>query len=254
MAKIKQFIVNVAICFLLPQLLLAGCSLIGFGIGSISDSSSREGEEISMTELRGMRFGTGITVFMRDSRHIEGDYLGIKEEDAGEYSEFYMAAVTDLRAEGHVPCPGDSVTFAYRNTPWLKERGKFRGVDPGTMIVNQTGRRVFVSDLGLLKADSCADVDLPAFSALVRDRKLPLVTKSILLGVKKDTTELLAVDIVRVEMAGGARVGKFIGLGIGAAIDAIVIVAMTKSTEESCNTIARESCSGGGGSCGKLSK
>ncbi len=245
MAKLKRFIDDATICFLLPQLLLAGCSLIGFGIGAISDSSSRAGEEMPLSELRGMKIGTGITVFMRDARQVEGDYLGIKEEDAGEYSEYYMAAVTDLQAEGRVPSPGDSVTFACRNTPRLKERGKFRGVDPGAMVVNQSGRRVFVSDLALLKADSCADIDLPAFSALVREEKLPLVTKSILLDVKKDTTELSAVDIVRIEITGGARVGKFIGLGIGAAIDAIVVVAMTNSINESCNQTARESCARG---------
>lgn len=240
MAKLKRFIVNATVCFLLPQLLLAGCSLIGFGLGAMSDSSNRAGEVIPFSELRMMRIGTGITVLMRDSRRIEGDYLGMKEQGVGEYSEYYDGAVTGLRAEGHVPSPGDSVTFALRNTPWLKERGKFRGVNPGAMVVNQSGRRVFVSDLNLLTDDSCANVDLSAFSALVREEKLPLVTKSILLEVTKDTTELPAVDIVQVEITGGARVGKFIGLGIGAAIDAIAIAAYTQS----CREDAKESCNG----------
>jgi hypothetical protein len=241
MRKLKLFIVNLAVCFLLPQLLLVGCSLIGFGIGAIEDSSSRDGGEVSITELRGMEIGSSITVFMRDSRRIEGDFLSVKEENADQYSKQYAAVLKDLGIEGHVPIPGDSVTFVYRSAPGSKQRGKFRGVDPGTMIVNQAGRRVFVSDLGELQADGGSQPDLSAFCGLVHERKLPFLTKNVLMKVKGDTTEVPFVDLVRVEV-NEARNAKFVGLAMGAAIDAIVIIVLTKSVEESCH----ESCNNSG--------
>ncbi|HCV43331.1 MAG TPA: hypothetical protein DGH68_07590 [Bacteroidetes bacterium] len=241
MRKFKLFIVNLAVCFLLPQLLLLGCSLIGFGIGAISDSSSRDGDAVPIVELRGLKERDGIAVVLQSGRRIEGDFISVREENAGIYRERYIAAVADLRAEGCVPLLDDSITFASRNAPWLKERGEFRGVDPGAMVVNQSGRRVVVSDLGELKADSSADVDLFFFSALVRERKLPFLTKSVLMKVKGDTTEVLVVDLVRVEVS-EPRNAKFIGLAIGAAIDAVAIVLLTNSAEQSCNETAEESC------------
>ena len=253
MAKLRKFIINAVVCFLLPQLLLAGCSLIGFGIGSLSDSSKKDGDAIPMADLREMTRGSDIAVVLWDGRRIEGEFISVREENPGTYREQYMAAVAQLHMEGCLPRPGDSITVANRRNPLVQQKFQFRGVDPDQMVVNHTGRRAFLSDIGVLKADSASQVDLSVFSSLVHEHKLPFVTRSILLDVREatsrfqergrsmtDTTEVLLADIVRVENI-EPRDGKYIGLAVGAVLDAIAIIAF-ESSVESCNEQNRESC------------
>ena len=231
MEKTRQFILRVGICFVLPQMLLAGCSLIGLGIGAIVDGSSRGGEELSILTLRETRRGTSIAVTMRDGQHVEGDYMYLKDETPGRYKERYASAVREIVEGQTLPVPGDSVEFSYRDTPGPLERGEFRGVDPGTMVLGN--RRVLVSDIGILQVGDSARVNLWRFGNVVRERRLPFLLSNLVMTVGRDTAELPVVDVVRVEI-NESRNAKWIGLGIGAAVDAVVGIILLESMRESC--------------------
>ncbi len=233
MKRFRVFLVRAAICFVLPQVVLGGCSLIGFGIGAIIDSSGPEGE-ILLAELDGLRTGTEIAVTTRDSRRTTGYFIGFAEEDPVRYREKYAAALRESGGEGTVPLPGDNITFAYRDSPGSQEEGVFRGIDVNTMVVNQPGRRVFVSDLGMLAFGDSSQADVHHFRSLVHERKLPLLRRGILVKVNGDSTEVPVTDVTRVEAVGGSHNAKWIGLAIGAVVDGIVTIVAVNSLEESC--------------------
>lgn len=234
MDQFKVFMFRVAICFLLPQLLLGGCTLVGFGIGALMDSSSPKGGEVSLAGLDGVQAGATIAITLRDSRRIEGDYMSTRETDSVLYMAQFVSALSEFGGQGHVPLPGNRVTFAYWNTPGSKEQGRFRGVDAGIMVVDQPVRRVLVSDLGVLVFNDSSQTDLRVFSSLVSDGKLPLLTKGILLRINGEATEVPMVDVARVEAVGGARNARWIGLAAGAVVDGIVTILLVNSTAESC--------------------
>jgi hypothetical protein len=234
MERLKVFLVRAAICFLLPQLLLGGCTLIGFGIGALMDSSSPKGGEVSIKVLDDLEAGTTIAVTLRDSRRIEGDYVSIREEDSVRYAEEFVNALVEWGGQGRVPLPGNRVMFAYWNARGLKEGGRFRGVDMGTMVVDQPSRRAPVSDLGMLVFNDSSQADLHVFSSLVSDRRLPWLRKGILLKINGEATEVPMVDVVRVEVVGGDRNAKWFGLAAGALVDGVVAIILVHSTAESC--------------------
>jgi hypothetical protein len=246
MKPYRRHILNTAICFLLPQGLFFGCSLIGLGIGTISDNASnRNAGDISLMSIRKLEPGTTLTVITRDSRRLEGDYAGSRETPQEPYQAQYEQALVKLGMKDHFPLPGDTITFGTYFKPETKLRGIFMGVDPGVAVVSRAGQRVAFLELAWMHSPTGADIDLEAFQTLVSDRQLPSVTQGILLCTDSDTTEILLSDVIRVEKEASHN-GKLIGFGIGAVIDIAVIVGMSQAhheSEESCNrTSTNQGC------------
>ena len=256
MEQFRVFLVRVAICFLLPQLLLGGCSLIGYGIGTLADGdplfgrSGSKGVEVSILSLREVKVGTSIAIALRDSRLIEGDYISIKEEDSDRYTEQYLAALGEFSGERRVPVPSDSITFGCRNTLGLLVRDQFKGVDLDCIAVGPQGRRVLVSDLDLLRINDRSQDGLPAFIPLVYNRTLPSLSRGIVVELDGRITEVLVADVVRVEVLRRPGIGKWIGLGVGAVIDVIILAKFEGiGFGGDCGGDWGEGCKGQGGGC-----
>jgi len=223
---------------LVPPILFTGCTLIGFGIGAISDGSKKGGEGVSgLAELRTFELGTGIVLITGAGTKIEGDFLGFQELSRKEYDRLYLAALETLRVGQSLPRPGDTISFNHYAAAGRRVRGLFRGVDPGYLVLWQNRGGYSLSALRNLEGDGARPLDSFALQTLSDEGRLPYLTTGILVDRGKDTTEVPVEDIVRIESDSGGN-GKLIGALVGAGIDAIVIIAVNASmneTAQSCN-------------------
>jgi hypothetical protein len=229
MKSYRRHILNAAICLVLPQGLFFGCSLIGLGIGAISDgSSNRYSGDISLLSVRKLEPGSTLSVITRDSRRIEGEYLGVREVLPDQYRVLYLEALEKLGEKDRFPAPGDTIRFSLYSSPTTSLRGLFMGVDPGAVVVSRAGQRLGFLELAGMRSSTGAEVDLQALEALVSSHQIPFVTRGLLLSTETDTTEILFSD----------------GFGIGAALDiTFLILASQDHSDNSCNRSSnQQSC------------
>jgi hypothetical protein len=240
MKSSQRFLLQCGISFLLPPLLLTGCSLIGMGIGAISDSGKKGGEDIAGLEgLRTLRPNTGIVLITRSGGRIEGDYLGIGKLNRQEYDREYLASAETLKAKGQLPMPADTISFEYYEAPGRRVRGLFRGVDPGTLVLWSGGYSLpAIRDL---RGEGGRPLDQFALREFTEGGRLPYVSRTVQVDRGKDTLEVPIDEIVRFEQGSGGS-GMLTGFLVGAVIDAIVLIAVTHEARE-----ANDSCSKGWG-------
>jgi hypothetical protein len=249
MKSYRRHILNAAICLVLPQGLFLGCSLIGLGIGAISDgSSNRYSGDVSLVNVRKLEPGSTLTIITRDSKRIEGDYVGVRETLPDQYRAHYREALETLGMKDQFPFPGDTIRFAEYSSPATNLRGIFMGVDPSAVVVSRAGLRVGFFELAALRSSDGAEIDLQALEALVSNHQLPFVTRGILVSTDTDTIEVPFSDIIRIDKDRSQN-GKLIGFGIGAAIDITILILASQehndnscgrpTNQQSCNTPTR---------------
>ena len=236
----QRFLLQCGISFLVPPVLLTGCSLVGMGIGALADSGRKGGEALGgIAELRKLRPETGIVLIVRDGARIEGDYLGIGEMNRRDYDREYLAAIDTLDASG-LPMPADTISFEYYDAPGKRVRGLFRGVDPGTLVLWNGGYSMTaITDI---RANTSRPVDVVALHEFAERGWLPYVTRTVVVGRGKDTLRVPVDEIVRFEQDSGGS-AMLTGFLVGAVIDAIVIISMAHESRE-----ASDSCNKGWGS------
>src|SRR5437867_13422524 len=86
---------------------LAGCSLIGLGIGALVDSHRSKPRSLEGWDLQRIRKGARIRVLLRDGSAVAGRFRGV-ETIAEEYAARY-AARSEERRVGKERCRRDAV-------------------------------------------------------------------------------------------------------------------------------------------------
>ncbi len=234
MKPYQRFFIQCSISFLVPPMLFTGCSLIGFGIGALSDSGRKGGESVAgISELRGFERGKGIVLITHIGSRIEGDFLGIDELNRRDYDCLYLAAIETLAVRDKLPLPADTISFTHFEAPGRKVRGLFRGVNPGSLVLWQSKGEYSLAGMRNLAGDSARPLDIYALRALDDEGRLPYLTAGVLVGRSHDTISVPVDDIARIEQDTGGS-GKLTGFAVGAAVDVIVLV-VAASTAESCN-------------------
>lgn len=245
MKSYQRFLLQCGICFLLPPALLTGCSLVGWGIGAMTDSNKKGGEEVAgLAGLRTCEYGAEITLFTREGRKIEGEFAGIRDLNRRDYDREYLAAVETLKVGNQLPYPADSIAFDYYNVPGKPVRGRFRGLNPGTLALWRSPNQFSLSGIRNLRGDSARTLDLDALRAAMETGSLPYLTRGVLVERGNDTLEVPISEILRIERDTGGN-AALTGFLIGAAVDAVVVVlyfAALKQTEESCNRVLGSNC------------
>jgi hypothetical protein len=80
----------------LASLLLAGCTAVGFGVGALYDM---QGGKRTVGELASVRTGTSITMWLRDGRKLDGEFLGCRDS----LGATPLTAPTDVERGSFVP-------------------------------------------------------------------------------------------------------------------------------------------------------
>ncbi len=234
MKPYQRFLVQCAVSFLVPPLLFNGCSLIGFGIGAISDSNRKGGEAVSgLAELRGLEGGTGIVLITHSGTRIEGDFLGLDELNRRDYDRLYLVQTETLENWNRLPHPGDTISFNHYEAPGRKIRGLFRGLNPGSVVLWQNKGQYSFAGMRNFEGDSARPIDLVALRTLEEEGRLPYVTSGVTVRRSDDTLTVPVEDIARIERESGGS-GKLTGFAIGAGVDVLILI-IAASTAESCH-------------------
>jgi hypothetical protein len=229
------------LAIVLIPLLSSGCSLIGFGIGAVTDSANRWTPGALPSAVDSLSPGEELRVRTRDSVISEGTFLGKGLGPDNHYSQRFEAWRAS-RAEGNDSIPHFGVSIEIVAQGLKREllfRGTFAGFDPGVIrIESPRGDGIkgvkleFVNEV----RDSLAE-RLAGKEVLTRivSSGVPcasdLVAPSIFIaGSPKSSIPLDEITKLEVAVSGNA---KWVGLGIGAGVDiivgAIAVAAFTTS-------------------------
>jgi len=228
---------------ILPYLLLTGCSLIGFGIGAIIDGGQDEYNG-PITSIDFIEIGSKIGVAKTDSSRVMGIFQGVQTVTEQTYALNYLRRVSTLDSLTYAPAyneqvrmitRGDTVEGVFRgfdrNTAWVaaaeNQAARGRNLDSIEWIEGHFGRRI----RGWQLHDLIVTGRIPSRSS-ARIAEESVVHNIPLEGIASVT--LLA-------SSGSTGSAKWVGLGIGMALDVTWIILWT-SAQESAND-CNNSCS-----------
>jgi len=218
------------IAFVLPYLQLLGCSLIGLGIGAISDSNTRDYGRASGGNIESVEMESMVTIVKRDGTNIRGEYVGVVERLG--YSNSYYLSISKAGYDGYLPKMGDAATIL---TSGSSQEGIFLGIDRNFVLLKL--------DYGLDTTRVCLDsveaVDGPDGQRLQGAELRTLVynatllSKSYVLLYADEQSVAIpyeAVDSIAVDKSGS---GAITGCLVGAGIDALVVTCAYLSCKDS---------------------
>ncbi len=231
---------------------LSGCSLIGFGIGSVIDSAGPDSVLIPGWKVKTIKPGEEIIVILKDGQKIGRAYQGIEPVTKVEYAKRYASFREQKSGELPLPALGDTIIIKMKSG--VQGQREFWGFDHQYVSTKLEQEKdttliyasyiVSVKQLGdtttgmvfLNRIDKISDtrgnmVDGEALQGLAFEGQIPLLSEIVLkhlVGIRSIAME--EVYQIQVPKRGNA---KWTCLGIGAAIDAIVIIVALASAGDS---------------------
>jgi hypothetical protein len=215
---------------------LAGCSLIGLGIGAIVDSHQSKPRPVEGWDVQRIKKGARIRLLLREGGEVAGRFRGVEtlpEEYAGRYASWRAA-----RGAGDtMPALGDRAIVG----------GQSGATDSGTLVgFDLAAVAVRLGDGAPIQQRRYADVVRfatergPALSgtqlgALALQGQLPLRSRLIV-----DDTRVPLEQVARIQVP--THAGKLVGFLLGAAADVIVIVAVASSFRDFGSHICESGC------------
>jgi len=213
----------------LTSVCVSGCSAIGYGVGSVVDSSNRQAEWVPGSSFWQAEYLDSTAILFKDGTTLEGTFQRASNIPVDLYEARYTQAA--LSGTFDLPALHDTITVR-----------RIRGVPSDRTVVGEfLGFRINErSSKGAVRVRRAVDeesFDLPTIET-IKDRRghewsgkslvkkvshgeLPL-DRSVALSAPRDT--VLAVDDIDSVMIQKESSWRWIGLGIGAAFDVTAIV------------------------------
>jgi hypothetical protein len=216
---------------------LSGCTLIGFGLGSAIDSSSKRtfGPQAFAPESAGrdtLKQGTKLKLNLRDGEVVEGKYLGVERLPADEYAQIYDDARERYELQTALPEPGDTVTLALVTGRVLE--GEFLGFEGRRWVVfrRETPWRVAAADIVEMTNGRGCSVSGETLDRLLSSGAVPTMS-ALALEVdvgrsRREEVRLIPLDNI---MSGTYKPtsGRTALTLIGLAVDVAAVVAFASS-------------------------
>lgn len=102
---IKTIIISPLFCLLILQFI--GCTIIGLGIGAISDAKKSDYKTISINELGKVKKSSIIIAVKRNGDQLPGTLLGLEPMNEDEYAEIYNKYRQRVLTRHKVPSLGE---------------------------------------------------------------------------------------------------------------------------------------------------
>ena len=232
---------------------LSGCSLIGFGVGSIIDASKSDSLLIPGWRIETIKPGEGIRVLLKNGEEVRGTYMGHnpipQEKYAARYADFQRSKQEELS----IPALGDSITITlesgtqgkrlllgfdhqYLSGKLKQEADSALGLSSYIISVKHmhdtTSGMVFLHRVDKIVDSRGNEVKGKILQRLAYQREIPLLSS---LAVKQQikTVHIPMEEVYQIEVPKKGNL-KWTGLAIGAAVDVLVIIilAVSDSQEE----------------------
>jgi hypothetical protein len=208
-----------------------GCSAIGLGIGALSDS--KKPNQVPGWEVEKVQPGKTVTLVLRDSSQIKGKFIGLEKLQDQEYAETYNQ-IRELKPDG-VVLPKLDDTVSITTEAGKKFEGEFFGFDEGYIPVRIIGRnitnQISINNIKRIEQREGNAISKTMIEKLLTDGRIPSRSMIVMKNeLGKTRTKIEKISQIQNPVK---KNGKWIGLGIGAAIDAAVLIVLHNYSHES---------------------
>ncbi|PWB70528.1 hypothetical protein C3F09_08995 [candidate division GN15 bacterium] len=243
-----------AVTVVIALLQLAGCSAIGYGLGSAIDGRQGAKGEIPESEWTSVSPGRSVQVYRDSGLFISGSFHGSSITYGTDYKKRYGDWQNADSTRHGIPAPGDSVILSFEKGGELA--GQLIGYDkkysgsvqshsgrPADRRLAPMSRGTPEAELLIRNPNSSAPLQIPAKSLssitgasgvdlsgstlteLVVNQRMPIVS-ALVISSDSRVWEI-PIDRTRsVVVTSEKGKAKWVGLGIGAACDVVLIVAI----------------------------
>jgi hypothetical protein len=212
-------------------MLSSGCSVVGLGVGAAIDDA-RSKEEFSNSELSKVKAGSNAIVILNDGTMVAGKFGGVEDKPEEEYLGEYDKFREENGPQVYLPGIGDTLRII--SVDGYQGPHRFEGFDYArkNILAEELGSLEkreyplrYLSEINNRYGESATGEEL---RFLLSHAEFPLKNRIRILG-DAETRYIDAGDINSIEQhMSGKRHAKWIGLGIGLAIDiTAIIVALT---------------------------
>jgi hypothetical protein len=208
---------------------LTGCSLIGLGVGaSIDKDNAGKRKPIEPSEVVAVGPGTPVDVFLRDGGQLSGKFMGLVPVPPEQYADSF-ARSREANGSEHPPLLGSTVTVAVKSGK--QKQGELLGFGLKSLVIRETGAEqptaVELSRIVRVSDSAGDDVDGRALQRLVTEGKIPLLS-AMAVDTASGRTQIPLDLVARIDVPRKSH-GKMTGFLVGAAIDAVLVIAAVNS-------------------------
>jgi len=229
------------VCFALGNL-LAGCSAVGFTAGAILDEATNNKAQVEPWRVGSLKYGKDVTVFLRDSTLVSGNYHGLYDVDRRSYSRKYLNAVSDTTSNIYLPAINDTIDVVldkniYRDNCFLgfgytyRKSLKINNIDK---IANRfyissdsnstlPENRFYLNNVTEIITDNGKATRGHTLSLLIENGKIP-ITAGVRIVTMSNIEQIPLEDIDHLEYR--KKNAKWVFFGLGLAVDVVMVIAL----------------------------
>ncbi len=218
--KTKKLLKVSIFLFVIAELLVSSCSVIGLGVGVAIDSSKPKKVSIGANEVSKIQNKSNITIHKKDSTKLHVKYAGVSRVSQQDYAVEYRKFKEMNKEYQFLPDIGDSIKIIYKE-PHFKRNGLFMGFGNNKIwFSNLEGNNEFIVYIDTSYATvrfKGNDMDYYNIKRLMNNYIIPVNTM-IKLQVDDESIQYIPLyEITRI-IKKNKRNAKFIGLGAGSYI------------------------------------
>lgn len=228
-------LIGAVMAILLSQ---SGCSVIGFGMGSLIDASKPDSLIMRGDQVLNAKAGKEVVVLLKSGETVEGKFGGVKLLPAEEYSNRYNEYCERIADSQYLPHYGDTVDIVVASGQKLNRR--FAGFDYRISSLQQAGEhavqgfvslyhldasikdRIYLSEIDKIVGPEGAYVARASLEELVYDGELPILSFALIYN--PEHSKEIALNRIDYMKIANTKNSKYHGLVLGAAIDAFAII------------------------------
>ncbi len=212
---------------------LNGCSLVGLGLGAISDAQKKDSLVVRPEQWAQIEQGERIKVKLKHGQTLVGEFISFRRRVQRSYAERYNQFVHKKSIRTSLPTLYENLLIETSDKDLLY--GKFLGFDSSGLFVltrQQMCRHFTWKQVGVLMHGINPNFDLSAIRHLVLKSDFPRFTTvqiekepTLSLLTERTAQSFAAHEIEQVQLL-PRKNGKLIGFLVGAAFDAGFIAYM----------------------------
>jgi hypothetical protein len=206
----------------------SGCSVIGLCAGASIDNARPDYDTIPGSHVAIIERGKDIKLTMKTGEELKGEYLGVGRPADSQYARVYNEYRERYKKELLLPALGDSISTVTLES--AKEcKGEFLGFDNQYIWLRARmwpPNRVRI-DMSVLKRITDRNGNLIEVGRLITlssAGEIPALS-GVALKANSDTLCIPNPEVDRIEVPVDKN-AKWMGLGVGVVIDAVIIVAI----------------------------